>query len=48
MYLYDEFEFKYMGIENEEEAKGIVASGASSTTNLVADGIKTKATAASL
>ena len=39
VYLYDQFEFKYMGIENEEEAKGIVPSGTSETTNLVADGM---------
>lgn len=38
VYLYDEFEFKYMGIENEEEARGSVVSGTSETTNLVADG----------
>ena len=38
VYLYDEFEFKYMGLENPEETQGIVASGTSETTNLVADG----------
>ena len=32
---YDEYEFRYMGIENTEEASGTVKSGESTLTNLV-------------
>ena len=32
---YDEFEFHYMGIENEEEASGNVENGKSKFTNLI-------------
>lgn len=31
---YDEYQFKFLGLENEEERLGIVESGMSSTTNL--------------
>ena len=34
--MYDEYEFHYLGVENEEEAAGQVASGASTTSNLFA------------
>ena len=36
---YDEYEFRYMGIENEEEASGKVKSGESAFTNLVSSSI---------
>ena len=34
--LYDEYTFRYMGVENEEEAKGQVESGKSATSNMFA------------
>ena len=34
--MYDEYLFKYMGVENEEESKGEVESGKSETSNLFA------------
>ena len=33
--MYDEYQFKYMGVENEDEALGRVASGESNTTNIM-------------
>ena len=38
--MYDEYTFRYMGVENAEEAAGDVESGKSSTTNMfsTADG----------
>ena len=32
--MYDEYEFRFMGLENKEEADGDVESGKSATTNL--------------
>ena len=32
--MYDEYEFRFMGLENKEEADGDVESGQSATTNL--------------
>ena len=32
--MYEEYEFRFMGLENKEEADGDVESGKSATTNL--------------
>ena len=33
--MYDEYLFKYMGVENEDEALGKVPSGESNTSNIM-------------
>ena len=36
--IYDEYEFRYMGVENVEESEGRIKSGESLFTNLVSSG----------